>query len=157
MDGRGPKWCGCKCNMTSCAPEASAVGWRVNESLFCESCCPVPPSRSHLCFSHAWCPLLFSDMPGHIHTAAYSHQEWIYNTEFCCNKPLKLKQCITMNPFTLPVTKQHLFCCVCWTFCSLSKRSHWPIFGSFVWNKLSRFLLLRRKNKIKEILLWIFV
>lgn len=70
MDGLGPKWCGCKCNMTSCAPEASAVGWRVNESLFCKSCCPVPPSRSHLCFSHAWCPLLFSNMPGHIHTVS---------------------------------------------------------------------------------------
>ncbi|CAM4545430.1 unnamed protein product [Leuciscus chuanchicus] len=32
--------------MTSCAPAASAVGRRVNESLFCKSCCPVPPSRS---------------------------------------------------------------------------------------------------------------
>jgi len=137
MDGQlwreKPTWCGCKSNMTSCAPAASAVGRRVNESLFCESCCPVPPSRSlYLCCSHAWCPLLFSNMPvyTHTHSLKATHTKPAFTALiFCCNKPLKSKQCITMNPFILPVTKRHLFCCVCWTFCSLSKRRHCPILG----------------------------
>ncbi len=46
MDGRlwreKPNWCGCKSNMTPCAPAVSAVGRLVNESLFCKSCCSLP-------------------------------------------------------------------------------------------------------------------
>lgn len=79
--------------MTSCAPAASAVGRRVNESLFCKSCCPVPPSRSLPLFLPRLMPTAVLQHASTLtHSLkAYSHQACIYSTHILLQQAFKIE------------------------------------------------------------------